>query len=153
EPDVVQTVTLSKALGSQGGAVVGSAAVCAQLADTARTFIFDTGLAPASAAAALAALDLVDPDRVAALHDCVSELARLLDQPPSDGAVISVRVGDAAAAAAARDTCTAAGLLVGCFRPPSVPEGEACLRIAGRADLTARDRAWAAGVVRRAVQQ
>jgi 8-amino-7-oxononanoate synthase len=151
EPDVVQTVTLSKALGSQGGAVVGTAAVRAHLADTARTFIFDTGLAPGSAAAALTALSLVDHERVASLRACVADLARLLELPGSDGAVLSVHVGDPAAAAAARDACTSAGLLVGCFRPPSVPDGRACLRLAGRADLGADERAWAAGVVRRAV--
>lgn len=45
-PDVVMTTTLSKALGSQGGAVLGPASVRAHLIDAARTFIFDTGLAP-----------------------------------------------------------------------------------------------------------
>jgi 8-amino-7-oxononanoate synthase len=55
-PDVVMTTTLSKALGSQGGAVLGPAAVRAHLIDAARPFIFDTGLAPAAVGAALAAL-------------------------------------------------------------------------------------------------
>ncbi len=55
-PDVVMTTTLSKALGSQGGAVLGSAAVRDHLIDAARPFIFDTGLAPAAVGAALAAL-------------------------------------------------------------------------------------------------
>ena len=151
EPDVVLTVTLSKALGSQGGAVVGSAAVRDHLVDTARTFIFDTGLAPASAGAALAALRLVEPARVAALRAAADELARLLDATPSCGAVVPVLVGDPLAAAAARDACTAAGLLVGCFRPPSVPEGQSCLRLAARADLSEADCAWAADVVRAAV--
>ena len=45
--DLVVTVTLSKALGSQGGAVLGSTAVRHHLVNTARSFIFDTGLAPA----------------------------------------------------------------------------------------------------------
>lgn len=49
EPDVVMTLTLSKSLGSQGGAVAGTAAITDHLVDTARSFIFDTGLAPASA--------------------------------------------------------------------------------------------------------
>ena len=152
EPDVVQTVTLSKALGSQGGAVVGTGAVVAHLADTARTFIFDTGLAPAAAAAALAALALVEPGRVSALRDCVADLARLLDLPRSDGAVLSVHVGDAARAAAARDACTTAGLLVGCFRPPSVPDGQSCLRLTARADLSVVGCSWAAAVVNTAVR-
>ncbi|MBX5487241.1 MAG: 8-amino-7-oxononanoate synthase, partial [Mycolicibacterium hassiacum] len=55
-PDVVMTATMSKALGSQGGAVLGPAAVRDHLIDTARTFIFDTGLAPAAVGAAGAAL-------------------------------------------------------------------------------------------------
>lgn len=50
-PDTVVTVTLSKSLGSQGGAVLGPAAVVDHLVNTARTFIFDTGLAPAAHAA------------------------------------------------------------------------------------------------------
>ncbi|MGW9368020.1 aminotransferase class I/II-fold pyridoxal phosphate-dependent enzyme, partial [Streptomyces albidoflavus] len=66
-PDTVVTVTLSKSLGSQGGAVLGPAAVIDHLVNTARTFIFDTGLAPAAAGAALAALRLLraEPDRAA----------------------------------------------------------------------------------------
>ena len=64
-PDVVVTVTLSKSLGSQGGAVLGPARVIDHLVNAARTFIFDTGLAPAAAGAALAALRLLrrEPER------------------------------------------------------------------------------------------
>ncbi|WP_060882152.1 aminotransferase class I/II-fold pyridoxal phosphate-dependent enzyme, partial [Streptomyces scabiei] len=58
-PDVVVTLTLSKSLGSQGGAVLGPAAVIDHLVNAARTFIFDTGLAPAATGAALAALRLL----------------------------------------------------------------------------------------------
>ncbi|MBU5900375.1 aminotransferase class I/II-fold pyridoxal phosphate-dependent enzyme, partial [Vibrio cholerae O1] len=43
---VIVTATLSKALGSQGGAVLGPATMSDALVNTARTFIFDTGLAP-----------------------------------------------------------------------------------------------------------
>ncbi|MEU7404966.1 aminotransferase class I/II-fold pyridoxal phosphate-dependent enzyme, partial [Streptomyces sp. NPDC044948] len=57
--DVVATVTLSKSLGAQGGAVLGPARVIDHLVNAARTFIFDTGLAPAAAGAALAALTLL----------------------------------------------------------------------------------------------
>src|SRR5690606_38672155 len=58
-PDVVMTTTLSKALGSQGGVVLGPAAVRAHLIDAARPFIFDTGLAPAAVGAAWAALQVL----------------------------------------------------------------------------------------------
>ncbi|MFC7184538.1 aminotransferase class I/II-fold pyridoxal phosphate-dependent enzyme, partial [Kitasatospora paranensis] len=59
EPDTVATVTLSKSLGSQGGAVLGPRRVVRHMVETARTFIFDTGLAAAAAAAALGALRLL----------------------------------------------------------------------------------------------
>ena len=55
EPDLIRTVTLSKALAGQGGAVLGAPEVIATLVDTGRGFIFDTGLAPPCAGAALAA--------------------------------------------------------------------------------------------------
>ncbi|MBM7170740.1 aminotransferase class I/II-fold pyridoxal phosphate-dependent enzyme, partial [Streptomyces sp. G44] len=63
--DAVVTLTLSKSFGSQGGAVLGPAKVIDHLVNAARTFIFDTGLAPAAAGAALAALRLLrrEPER------------------------------------------------------------------------------------------
>ena len=152
EPDVVLTASLGKALGSSGGAVLGPAALRRHLVDTARPFIFDTALAPSSAAAALAALRLVDPPRVARLRDNAHALADALDVARSDSAVVPVVVGDPGRALAARDACAADGVLVGCFRPPSVPAGQSCLRLTARADLTPDDVARAAAAVRRAVR-
>ncbi|MBX6769218.1 MAG: aminotransferase class I/II-fold pyridoxal phosphate-dependent enzyme, partial [Actinomadura rubrobrunea] len=65
EPDVVLTLTLSKSLGAQGGAVLGAPEVVDALVDTGRSMIFDTGLAPPSVGAVLAALDVLEaePDR------------------------------------------------------------------------------------------
>ncbi|WP_131745562.1 8-amino-7-oxononanoate synthase [Frankia sp. Cppng1_Ct_nod] len=147
EPDVVATVTLSKALGSQGGAVLGPPQVRAHLIDTARTFIFDTGLAPACAGAALAALGLLDA--TPALADDVRrrarELAALTGAPPPAGAVVSVVLGEPGPAVAAAEVCRAHGVAVGCFRPPTVPPGTSRLRVAARADLTDADMAHAAG--------
>src|ERR1700728_2488034 len=59
---VVMTTTLSKAVGSQGGAVLGSGAVREHLLDAARPFIFDTGLAPAAVGAAPAALRVLSAE-------------------------------------------------------------------------------------------
>ena len=56
---VVVTATLSKSLAAQGGAVLASPVVREHLVNTARPFIYDTGLAPASAGAALAALGVL----------------------------------------------------------------------------------------------
>jgi 8-amino-7-oxononanoate synthase len=151
EPDVVITVTLSKSLGSQGGAVLGTRLVQAHLIDTARAFIFDTALAPSCAGAALAALGLVTPQRVGALHRVVNGLAFQLHLPPTKAAVLPVPVGDPAAAVAARDACARQSVRVGCFRPPSVPVGGSCLRLTGSATLTEGEVQRAASVVSAAV--
>ncbi|MFD5418581.1 aminotransferase class I/II-fold pyridoxal phosphate-dependent enzyme, partial [Streptomyces sp. NPDC127069] len=75
-PGVVATMTLSKSLGSQGGAVLGPAKVIRHLVNTARAFIFDTGLAPAAAGAALAGLRLLErePQRADRVREVAAEL-------------------------------------------------------------------------------
>ncbi|NEA05626.1 8-amino-7-oxononanoate synthase, partial [Streptomyces sp. SID10116] len=45
--------------------------------------------------------------------------------------------------------CRAAGLAVGCFRPPSVPDGISRLRLTARADLTDAQIAGAVRVISR----
>lgn len=140
---VVATLTLSKSLGSQGGAVLGPARVIEHLVNTARTFIFDTGLAPAAAGAALASLRLLrrEPalaDRArtvaATLHRRLTEAGLTAARP--DAAVVSVRAPSPEAALRWAADCRDAGLVVGCFRPPSVPDGISRIRLTARADLT-----------------
>ncbi|MET8583875.1 8-amino-7-oxononanoate synthase [Streptomyces collinus] len=142
-PDVVVTVTLSKSLGSQGGAVLGPARVIDHLVNAARTFIFDTGLAPAAAGAALAALRLLrrEPARAARARAVAAELhARLTaaghEAVRPDAAVVSVRAPSPEQAVRWAADCRTAGLAVGCFRPPSVPDGISRLRLTARADLS-----------------
>ncbi|MGW7427597.1 8-amino-7-oxononanoate synthase [Streptomyces sp. NPDC054813] len=141
--DVVVTVTLSKSLGSQGGAVLGPARVIDHLVNAARTFIFDTGLAPAAAGAALAALRLLrrEPERAERAREVAAELhARLtaagLEAVRPDAAVVSVRAPSPEGAVRWAADCRTAGLAVGCFRPPSVPDGVSRLRLTARADLS-----------------
>jgi len=150
EPDLVRTVTLSKALAGQGGAVLGAPEVIGTLVDTGRGFIFDTGLAPPCAGAALAALDLVaaEPGLGARARASAVRLAAIaadlgLCVRAPDAAVLAVTVGESAQAVRAQQICAAYGVRVGCFRPPSVPNGRACLRLAGRASLTDGDFAAA----------
>lgn len=141
-PDVVCTATLSKSLGAQGGVVLGPAAVIDHLVNAARTFIFDTGLAPAAAGAALGALRLLrrEPERpgralaaARAFHRGLT--AEGLDVTAPDACVVSVRAPSPAAAVRWAADCRAAGLAVGCFRPPSVPDGVSRLRITANAAL------------------
>ncbi|MEN4472970.1 8-amino-7-oxononanoate synthase [Mycolicibacterium cosmeticum] len=137
--DVVMTTTLSKALGSQGGVVLGPEAVRAHLIDAARPFIFDTGLAPAAVGAALAALRVLiaEPQRAAAVLARATELARICDVPDDPtSAVVSVILGEPEVAVAAAAACLDRGVRVGCFRPPSVPAGTSRLRLTARASLS-----------------
>lgn len=152
--DIVRTVTLSKSLGAQGGAVVGAPEVMDLLLNTARTFIFDTGLAPSSTGAALAALRILsqEPARAAAVRANAAGLAEIVrglgvETVVPDAAVVPAFLGDPLRAVAAAAACLAAGVRVGCFRPPSVPHGRSCLRLTARADLTAADLARAAEVL------
>ncbi|WP_329041201.1 8-amino-7-oxononanoate synthase [Streptomyces sp. NBC_01693] len=151
---VVATLTLSKSLGSQGGAVLGPARVIQHLVNTARTFIFDTGLAPAAAGAALGALRLLrrEPGRAARAGAVAAELhgrltAAGLTAVRPDAAVVSVRAPSAESAVRWAADCRAAGLAVGCFRPPSVPDGISRLRLTARADLTQDQITAAVGTV------
>ncbi|MER5378746.1 8-amino-7-oxononanoate synthase [Streptomyces sp. NPDC002688] len=156
DPDVVVTVTLSKSLGSQGGAVLGPAAVIDHLINAARTFIFDTGLAPAAAGAALAALRLLrrEPRRAARAREVATALhtrltAEGLAAVRPDAAVVSVRAPSPERAVRWAADCREAGLAVGCFRPPSVPDGISRLRLTARADLTEEQIEHAVDVISR----
>jgi 8-amino-7-oxononanoate synthase len=150
ESDLIRTVTLSKALAGQGGAVLGAPEVIGTLVDTGRGFIFDTGLAPPCVGAALAALEVVaaEPGLGARARAAAARLAGIaadlgLRVSAPDAAVLAVTVGESARAVRAKETCAAYGVRVGCFRPPSVPPGRACLRLTGRASLTEADFAAA----------
>ncbi|MFD9717999.1 8-amino-7-oxononanoate synthase [Streptomyces sp. NPDC059076] len=156
ERGVVATLTLSKALGSQGGAVLGPADVIAHLINTARTFIFDTGLAPAAAGAALASVRLLErtPElagRVRTVAEALHRLltARGLTAVRPDAAVVSIKAPSPRSAVEWAAECRRAGLAVGCFRPPSVPDGVSRIRLTARADLTDEQIAWAVDTIAR----
>jgi 8-amino-7-oxononanoate synthase len=146
EPDVICTVTLSKSLGGQGGAVLGAPQVIEALVDTARPFIFDTGLAPACVGSALAALDVLaaEPDLPGRTRERARRLAGIarglgLRTTAPAAAVVPVIIGEPYDAVRAAKICAAHGVRVGCFRPPSVPHGRACLRLTARATLREAD--------------
>ncbi|MEU6642260.1 8-amino-7-oxononanoate synthase [Saccharomonospora sp. NPDC046836] len=146
EPDVVTTITLCTALGAQGGAVLGPRRVIKHLVDSARIFAFDTGLAPGSAAAALAALRVLkqEPELPGKVLTAAQTLAGGLREAglrvsTPHAAVVSVLAPDPGAALAWAEACAEHGIRVGCFRPPSVPDGVSRLRLTARADLTESD--------------
>jgi 8-amino-7-oxononanoate synthase len=149
-PDVVVTTTLSKALGSQGGVVLGPAAVRDHLIDAARPFIFDTGLAPAAVGAAWAALGVLtaEPWRAGEVLRHAATLAQVCGVAEApESAVVSVVLGEPEVALGAATGCLDRGVRVGCFRPPSVPAGTSRLRLTARASLDDDDLALARRVL------
>ncbi|MFD0887886.1 8-amino-7-oxononanoate synthase, partial [Streptosporangium algeriense] len=154
ERSVVRTVTLSKSLGSQGGAVLGAPEVIETLINTGRSFIFDTALAPGSVAAALTAVDILHnqpelPGHVLTRAKELAALARDLGLETNDpaGAVVPIVLGQPETALRAAVICAEHGVRVGCFRPPSVPVGRSCLRLTARANLSSDDLAVIRGAL------
>lgn len=127
---------LGKAFGGQGALLLGSDALIAQVAETARPYLFSTAPAPAMAAAMRASLRLIrtEPWRRAKLAALVSRFRRGaaklgLALPGSFTAIQPLILGDNASALAASTALEARGYLVTAIRPPTVPEGQARLRI------------------------
>jgi 8-amino-7-oxononanoate synthase len=130
--------TLSKALGGYGAYVCAAQPVVDLIKTRARTVIYTTGLPPANAAAALAALDVIaaEPERVAAPLAHAQRLARALNLPAAQSAVVPVILGEAETALAAAHDLEARGLLAVPIRPPTVPTRTARLRLAFTAGHT-----------------
>jgi len=125
--------TLSKALGSQGGFAAGSHLLVEYLFNAARAFVYTTGIMPAAAGVALAAVRALEQDdgRVTRLWRNTQQVRAGLAaaRVPGSGPICPLIVGDAHAAVAAAASLRDAGLLVPAVRPPTVPVGTARLRI------------------------
>jgi 8-amino-7-oxononanoate synthase len=133
---LIKVGTLSKALGAQGGFVCGSRRLIDWLVNRARPYIFSTALAPPVAAAARAAVAIVqtEPQRrrhVLALAERLRRELRELGGNVGDSCcqIVPLIVGGACEAVALSRRLEEAGFLVPAIRPPSVPEGSARLRI------------------------
>jgi len=152
-PDVVATGTLSKSFGSQGGLVLGLPALREHLVNRARPFIYDTGLAPAAAGAALAALRILKaaPELAGKARRNAAILAGAVGVTAPAGAVLSVPMPGPHEALAAVAAAAGYGLRIGCFRPPSTPDGLSRLRLTAHAHHTDENLAQAATILRRVV--
>ncbi len=132
----VRIGTLSKALGCVGGFVAGSARLVRWLVNRARPYVFSTAGPAANCAAAIAALEIVgaEPQRRQRL---LAQAARLRESLVAQGwntglsasQIIPIVVGEAQLAVDLSARLLARGLYVPAIRPPTVPEGEACLRV------------------------
>lgn len=126
--EVLRVVTLSKALGSSGGAVCGPARSIELLVNRARTFIFSTALSPADAAAAAAAVRLVQATEG---RELIARLASLVERvvPGHPSPIIPMVIGSEADAVAASARLLERGLLIPAIRPPTVAPGTSRLRV------------------------
>lgn len=146
----LQMGTLSKAIGSYGGYICASKVVCDFLRTRARTLIYSTGLAPAQAAAAIAALDVIESDaEYAALPVAKAQsFTRALNLAPATSPIVPLILGGADETLAASALLEAEGFLVTAIRPPTVPTGTARLRFTFTAHHKDEDIARLAAFVR-----
>jgi 8-amino-7-oxononanoate synthase len=123
--------TLSKALGAYGGYICASQPVIDLIRNRARTLIYSTGLPPATVAAAIAAVDLIERDRsrLALPVTKAQAFTRAAGLPQAQSAIVPVVIGKSEAALAASQLLEAEGYLAVAIRPPTVPEGTARLRL------------------------
>jgi 8-amino-7-oxononanoate synthase len=156
EVDVI-VGTLGKALGSYGAYVACDQVMARYLVNSARSLIFSTGLPPAAAAAAMAALELLQEEprrveRLAGNADALrAELAREgFDVAGSETQIVPLIVGDAGLAMRICEAALEQGVFAQAIRPPTVPEGTSRLRLAVMASHTRDELRDAARVLARA---
>src|SRR5262245_34052543 len=127
----LQMGTLSKAIGSYGAYLCASRPVIDLIHNRARTLIYSTGLPAALAAAAIAALDLIEREPAYAARPLAKAQAftQMAGLPPAQSPIVPVMIGSAEAALKASRLLLEEGFLAVAIRPPTVPEGTARLRL------------------------
>ncbi len=129
------TASFGKSFGSYGGAVLCSEQVRSYLVNSARSLIFNTSLPPAVAEASRASIEvlLAQPQLAEQLRQRVESFRRELraTQYPvdSDSQIIPIRLGSNEAVLRLSEQLRARGIVAVAIRPPTVPEGEACIRL------------------------
>ena len=135
--------TLGKALGGIGAYVAGSRALIDWLVNRARSFVYTTGMPPASAASALAALDIVEReperrqrlwDNTRFLSDGLRGLGYRLGETRSQ--ILPIIVGDARQTMSLAEAVLRRGVFAHGIRPPTVPEGTSRIRVTPMATHT-----------------
>jgi len=128
----LQMGTLSKAIGGYGGYLCASRAVIDLMKTRARTLIYSTALPPAMAAAAIAALTIIEsePELTAKALAKARAFTSRLGLPEAQSPIVPLIIGEPEAAVNASNKLAAEGFLVTPIRPPTVPVGTARLRFA-----------------------
>ncbi|MYC28363.1 MAG: 8-amino-7-oxononanoate synthase [Nitrospira sp. SB0662_bin_26] len=134
--DVIQMGTLSKAIGTGGGYVAGTAALKDYLLNTAKAFIYTTAQPPAIAAAASAAIRIIqhEPARREklwknrdTLHTALTGLGFQLTETQSP--ILPIIVKSSETALKMSQALYDAGIYAPAIRPPTVPKNSSRLRL------------------------
>jgi 8-amino-7-oxononanoate synthase len=134
----IQMGTLGKALGASGGYVCGSRGLIDFLVNRARSFIFSTAPVPAAAAAARAAIKIVQSTEGKERNSKAWDLANLLEHSADsagvgiaspDSLIMPILVGDETRAVEVASKLRERGFFIPAIRFPTVARGSARLRI------------------------
>ena len=134
--NIIQMGTLSKAVGALGGYIAGSRPLIELLMNRVRSFIFTTGLPPATLAAANMALDLIQS--TPELHQRLFSHAKRLKTAlidlgytllPSETQILPVVFGSPQRTTRIADALLAEGVFAPAIRPPAVPPDTSRLRL------------------------
>ena len=123
---LIQIGTLSKALGSLGGYVAGSAELIDYLRNRAASWIYTTALSPADTAAATEAIKIVrqEPQRRERLWhniDYLKQRLSNLELLPSESPILCIELNTPQAALNKAQQLMDAGIFAPAIRPPTVP--------------------------------
>ncbi len=134
--------TLGKGLGSMGAfTLFRKASLRDYLINFGGEFIYSTYLAPASAAAAIAAVDVAQSMSAerAQWRQRSREVRAAIAAPDGDSPILPVVIGDANATMRAAESLLGKGFKVGAVRPPTVPANSSRLRISLSTKLSDSD--------------
>ncbi|MFZ4729943.1 MAG: 8-amino-7-oxononanoate synthase [Pseudanabaena sp.] len=128
QENLIQVGTLSKAVGSLGGFVAGSAKLIDYLRNRAATWIYTTGLSPADTGAAIAAIKIIKPENN--LRENLWQNVGFLQQGLQnlgfqaiafDSPIVAIEVGDIAKTLQMATHLRENGIFAPAIRPPTVP--------------------------------
>jgi len=147
-PSDVLVATLGKALGVNGGYVVGSQTLIDYLRETAALYIYSNPITVGEAAAALASLEIVDSPRGHDLLDHLRAMTRRFEQGlvdlgyetiPGEHPVVPLMVRDTSRTSALVAHLKENGVLATGLNFPVVPRGDEEIRFQVSADHTPAD--------------
>jgi 8-amino-7-oxononanoate synthase len=134
EVDLIMS-TFSKSFASLGGFIAGDDDIVHYIKHHARTMIFSASIPPANAAAALAALHVMqdEPERIQRVNDIAATMRKEyrclgFDIGKSETPVIPILIGDDMRTLTIWKTLFEAGIFVNPVIAPAVPEGRQLLR-------------------------